>query len=300
MSGQEAGSAGRAVLLGQLEFGRGKIGESASFDESEIGLILGDYVRPLTVHRTADCVDGRPIVSLADPSVSQDAIHSRVAEQMPGGLVFAVTCAAVGANMAIVRDAKDFKQAYLTMYEILTSLGYEDGGHAHCGASTFLEQSVEHEVELDAKVDTIGAIRPGSKPTSQIAKQNRKHKKELLLSGFYSKWDNHFHEEFLFEKAPHNFATLESDDTPLAGHYEKLVLAVSKSGYGLAKNPLVSETGHMAFGLTTSSPTRIIEDIGPRIKASDQELARFLYEFDASGLDIFNILTAKGIKVYTV
>jgi hypothetical protein len=285
--------------ISELDFGTGQIGQDAHFDRTELGDHLASSTRLITVHNSADCVDGRRIISLADGTTDPEILAKRVAHQLAGGLVLAVTKAATAADLAVVRDAKSFKDTYIILHDFLSELGYRDSGHVDCGASKKVKDSVIDQVPFDSLLGVVGAIRDHEGAQAEIARANLATKQRKLEEGFYDSWSNTWHEDFLSQRAPENFAELEGDDTPLNGHYEEALYLVPKPGYGLAKNSFIHSSGSMVFCETTHTALNLVTAIANKIHASEQERRRFLFEFDADGPSVLNKLVAKGLAVFS-
>lgn len=275
-------------LVANLPFGEGSIGAEGygvgGPEAQEAFLIeLGRAIRPITHPHTANCVDGRRILRFADGTDDPYALNSYVTHQLAGGLVLATTKAATAADLIIVRDAKDFKTAYLTMYEFLTSLGYKDGGHADCGASKQVEHSVHNQLTAPTTLATLPALMAVPENVSGLVDSIYLRRKRLLESGFYGGWDNGWHEDFLSEMVPENFAVLETDESPTSGHQEKGLLLVTKEGYGFAKNSHNSKTGQQVFAETTHTMPNLAKYLGSALSLSPVEEMRFNVAFTDEG-----------------
>jgi hypothetical protein len=291
-----------ATFVAGLPFGEGKIGISPALKGQEeydaFAQALGDCTVPLTVTNTADCVDGRRTIALGN-GINDDAIlEQRVAPQLPGGLVLAVTKAAVGADIAILRDAKGFKDAYLKMYDVLTALGYEDGGHKGCGASGGVESSVTKHIDDDPLFQTVSLLTPVDDSTANLVRLGLYTKQKRLAEGFYGDWSSEWHEGFLMDKVPHNFSILEADHTETHGHRELATYTVTSDGFGFAKNRFISRTGQQAFGETIATADKLTSDIIAQIGGSAEERARLRLEFAVDTPQVFNGLAVKGMPVF--
>jgi hypothetical protein len=265
-------------FISNLPFGEGAIGAtgfsiSGQEEQNDFAQMLNMAVRPITKPKTASCVDGRAFLRFADGTDNPDVLENYVTHQLAGGLVLATTKAAVAAGLVIVRDAKDFKSAYLTMFDYLSALGYEDGGHAGCGASKNVKSSVEKELPLDILRGVTPAFRPLPNDFNSLLLSNAETKRRLLEEGFYDNWSHEWHEGFLNENVPQNFAILETDEGPTSGHYEEAVVLIGQAGYGLAKNSLIKKTGQQVFAETTHTPATLVSEIAQAVGMSSLERA---------------------------
>jgi hypothetical protein len=294
----------RAKFITGLPCGQGAIGKEGALETSEefstFAEALADNTCRLTKINTVDCVDERRTIALGDGTVDPDILANRVVAQLPGGLVLPVTKAAVAADLVVVRDAKDFTAAYLTMYELLTGLGYEDGGHKGCGASKLVEKSTEEEVEIGSLLGSLPVVMDTNDETPRVVSMNRETKRRRLSDGYYGTWSPAWHEAFLADKVPQNFSILADDpDDPVThGHHSRGIYAVSEDGYGFAKNKFIDATGLEAFSYTVSAANTITRDIIKAIGGSDLERARLRTELGVDAPQVLNQLVVKGHPVF--
>jgi hypothetical protein len=285
-----------------LDFGEGKIGADGFKLDGETAEVFADQINscvvPITKPNTANCPDGRGIVSLADGTKDPNILEDYVTHQLLGGLGLAVTKAASAANLVIIRDAKGLKDAYETMYGVLSDVGFEDGGHVGCGASIQAEASVAKQLPEQTVLGALPVFRPVPENVASLYGANLATKQRLLESGYYGKWDNLWHEAFLADKVPQNFAILAKDDGPTSGHYEEGVATIKQPGYGFAKNRFIRTTGHQIFAETAHTPVTLVDEISKRITVSPVERARFLLEFDVEVPHVLNQLVAKGLPLF--
>ena len=288
------------VLAARLPFGVGAVGKHHGLEtpeqEAEFAQQLDAYVRPLTVANTADCVDDRPTVALGDGTNDPEVLSHRVVYQLAGGLGLAVTKAAVGADAAYLRDAKDIKDAYLTTVDLLVKVGFTEAGHKDCGASKSVEKSVANELPEDQLLVALPALTNVDEKTGYYLQRNWETKRQRLEAGFYGTWSNGWHEDFLSERFARNFSILAEDpnDHETYGHQALGVLSIQKDGYGFAKTAFARETGRMAFADT---PT-LIEQILFRIGGSDEERARLALELGVDPAQVLNGLTYKNFPAF--
>jgi hypothetical protein len=200
----------------------------------------------------------------------------------------------VAANAALVRDAKDIKQAYQQVYDVLTKMGYEDGGHAGCGASGKVEASVVKPVPREIALPTIGAIIDIDQSRTALFDRNAAHKQQLVDKGFYSVWDKAWHEDFLQTHAPQNFSFLKTENDPVHGHKAEGVLVVKQLGKGFAKNAFYEDTGQMSFGVT---PTEVL-DIAYKLGGTTEEREALTVALVTDLIDVSAQLVAPGLPVF--
>ena len=294
---------GRVRLIARLPFGEGQIG-AAGFsldslaDQQAFSEQLKDHIQLLSNSKTADCVDGRKIIALADGTTDPRLLIARVVPQLPGGLGLATTKAAVGANLALIRDAKSFQAAYETIHDLLTIAGYQDAAHVDCGASKNVEASVAKQLPSEVMLGTLPTLRSQAVHVGTLLAQNWQTKSHRLEAGFYGQWSSSWHEDFVSSKSPDNFSILETDTTPTHGHSEQALIVIRDESKGLAKNSFIADSGEQVFGLTAQTPALLIKDLAKTLTVSQREMKRFLLEFDVDGPQVLNCLTAQGIPVF--
>lgn len=288
--------------IAYLPFGVGLIGGAGSWatDEEEYAAQLSRAVRPLSCANTADCVDERPTVELGDGTRDVSQLEGRIVPQLPGGLGLAVTKAAVAADLAAIRDTANFKQAYEAMSNLLDRLGYEDGGHADCGASKGVEASVATEIDKASMLAVLPAVCADRSDMTALLDTNLRTKRRRLHDGYYGAWDNRWHEGYLAARYPRNFSILAVDhnDKLTHGHHAQAVLLVKRPGMGFAKNSFVRTTGRQAFADTLAFADDLTAGIAARLGGSLEERTRFRLELGADPLGVLNILVAEGMPVY--
>lgn len=281
------------LAIGKDEAGRvnGRHDSEESLDR--FGTELGKHTYQLTVTNTADCMEERRTTDqggIIDPAV----LRRRVVSQWPGGLVLATAKAAVAADAAYLRDARDFKDAYLKTFDLLTSLEYEDSGHAKCGASGLVEASAAEPVVREIALPTLSTIMEIDESRTQHFDSMFERKRQLARSGFYGTWDAGWHEDFLSQKAPHNFYHVKTEPDAVHGHYGKGVYVVTSVGEGFAKNAFFEDTGEMSFAVT---PPKVLE-VAQKIGGSDAEREAIIVAFAADLLDVSDKIVAPGMPVF--
>lgn len=277
---------------GDLAFGIGKFGSPLETRESKILLAseAEDYTGEITILRLADCVDDRFIIQFAAGSNDPAVLRTRAVYQQPGGTILHFTKAAVAANLAIVADAKDFNHAYQLVYNYLVTLGWEDSGHADCGASKNVELSVANPLPaglLLPTLDEIIGLAENPAERASVVRQNEAHKHELLHNGFYSKWSNEAHEDHLRQNAPQNFATLSKEHDP----YGLLIIRKPKTGF--LKNQFIKATGKRIFAATTEQWEIAVNQLCPL----EEEKARMRVALADDLLTVSNTLIEPGMPL---
>ena len=288
------------VLAARLPFGMGAVGNRYALEtpqeEAEFAEQLDAYVRPLTAANTADCVDDRPTIALGDGTDDPEVLSKRVVYQLAGGLGLAVTKAAVGADAAFLRDAKSFKDAYLTTVDFLVTLGFTEAGHKGCGASKAVESSVANELpEADLMV-ALPALTDVDDKTAYYLERNWETKRQRLETGFYGTWSHEWHEGFLSERFARNFSILADDpnDHEVRGHNASGALVIKVPNVGFAKTAFARETGKMAFADT---PT-LIPELLFRMGGSDEERGRLALELGVDPAQVLNGLVVKDFPAF--
>lgn len=288
------------TLVGRLPFGEGAIGKKfpllTAEEEMAFGQELATYVRPLTITNTADCVDDRPTVALADSSIGEEEIKNRVTPQLPGGLGLAVTKAAVAADLALLRDTTGFKDAYTKMVSFLMELGYSEAAHKGCGASKLVEASIASEIPEKDIMIALPALTTVNEQTSYYFGRNWQTKRQRLEDGYYGDWSASWHESFVSDHFPQNFSILaeDPDDHETGGHHASGLLVIQRPGFGLAKTALATATGKMAFGETPSIIPELIHKIG----GSSEERARLSLELGVDPAQVLNKLVIKEFPAF--
>lgn len=282
------------LAIGADQEGRIRPALKSETEIRHFGDELARHTARLTVINSMDCMDDRPTIELGDGTSDPAALRERIAPQWAGGLVLATAKAAVAANADYLRDAKNFQDAYLKTYDLLISLGYQDGGHAGCGASKLVEDSVASPVAREIALPSLAAVMEINDQRTRLFDVNALHKQQLLDSGFYSGWDPAWHEDFLTQKAPQNFSRLKTAEDAVHGHYAKGVYAVVKEGYGFAKNAFYEDTGEMSFGVTLP----IVQEVAFKVGGSDSERDALLVGFGTDLLDVSDKLVAPGLPLF--
>jgi hypothetical protein len=286
--------------VAQLPFGQGLIGKRNALLTAEAKVEFGDTLRQYTVAlavaNTADCGDERLTVSLGDGTNDLAVLRKRIVPQLFGGLGLATTKAAVAANAAYLRDAKDITEAYHITVKTLQELGEEDGGHAGCGASGSVEQSVDKAPLLEQLLAAMPVFMPMDERARQLLGQNGIQKRRRLEEGFYGNWNPKNHEDFLSQHTPHNFSYLAVDenDHETHGHNASGIYVLKAAGAGFAKNAMIHETNREALTVTTAK----MFDIAKKLGGSKDEITRITLGFAEDTLDVSNVLVTPGIDVF--
>jgi len=249
---------------------------------------LRGHTKPLTIIKSADCMDDRPTLRLGDDTTDLEVLKKRIVRQLPGGTGLAITKAAIAADLALVKGTKDIKAAYELVYQWIVDNDYEDGGHAGCGASKFVEASVSEPVAPEIALPTLGAIMAVNESRTAAFQTNATTKDHRLQDGFYSTWDPAWHQEFLMAKAPHNFSFL--DET----HKADAVYLITGTGSGFAKNEFTEDTHQEAFGVTVS----MMEELAVKLGNTEEERDRLRVGFAIDLLDVSDKLVAPGLPVF--
>lgn len=291
-----------ATQVARLEIGKDQEGRIKSQLDSQEQIdhfaeILTEHKQPVTISNTADCMDDRPTISLADGTTDQGQLAERVTYQLPGGLGLAIAKAAVAANAAFVRDAHDFKSAYILTSDLLKSLDYEDGGHEKCGASANVENSIASTVAEPILIPTVGAVVRLDDSNLDLFAKIQRNKHQKLEQGFYGSWDSGWHEDFLSQRYPQNFSKLKTASDVVHGHYAQGAFIIEESGMGFAKNAFYNDTSEMAFGITSPNSKFIIELVNILSGIPEERVALLLALPD----DLVNVsdkLLAPGMPVF--
>lgn len=247
----------------------------------------GEATRPVTVKKAAFCIDERGLIRLGDIT-DKAQLRDVVAHQLPGGTYLAATKAAVAANAAVIRSAKDFNEAYDVVAGTLNRAGYEDAGHDGCGASAKAEHSVREQVDPGVAYGTlnaVGAAREGDQAAFAAMHAN---KQALTESGFYSAWNPAEHKARVTRTAPQNYSYLETAEDATHGHHASGIFLPSEEGVGFAKNAFIEDTGAQLFAYTHQFAVELSEHLG----GSDEERHMIALGFGYDLLDVSNQLIA--------
>lgn len=255
---------------------------------------LSTHTAEITNPKTVVCMEDRPDVGFADGKNDPAELREQAFYQWPGGLVLAATKAGVAANAAFLRDATTMQQAYELTFGVLTGMGYEDGGHAGCGASGKVEASIVTPVPREIALPTLGALTEMTDAHVALFDRNAAHKQALLDKGFYSGWTQAWHESFLQEHAPQNFSFLRTEHNPVHGHAADGVFILGQLERGFAKNAFFEDTGQMSFAVT---PPKVME-LAQKLGGTDEERQALLVAFCTDLLDVSAQLVAPGMPAF--
>jgi len=277
-----------------LAFGSGKCSSPLSVLTQKITLAdeIDNNLGKIIDDSVADCIDDRLIIGFAAGSNDPYRLQHRVVYQQPGGTVLHFTKAAVAANLSVIADARDFKQAYQRMFALLTNLGWQDSGHVDCGASKNVERSVAEPLssdELIVMIDRLIGNAENQAERRDLISQNEAHKYQLLNKGFYGSWTAVDHEKHLREKVPQNFATLAGEHNPYG------VLVIQEPGYGLVKNQYIKTTGRPVFTATTAQWDKVIKQLCPLVIEQERMYAALADDL----FSVIKILCAPGMPFFT-
>lgn len=286
--------------VAELSFAYGKVGERHQLADAEAEAAfadrLGAHTSEVTKPNTADCIDERVTLRLADGTDDPDLLKTRVVYQLPGGEGLAATKALVAANAAIIQGTKSMWEAYLKVSALLEQMGEEDGGHEGCGASKGVESSVANPIAPELLVPAMGLFVPTDEYTTGLITRNAENKRQRLEDGFYGNWDPSKHADYLIEKWARNFSYLEVDphDHETAGHNASAIYAVGEENAGLAKNAFVADTGQWVFGLTPRKMRQLADMLG----GSSQERDAIMVGFADDVLHVSAGLVRKDMPVF--
>ena len=301
-SGMDTNRTQQAALITKLSFGRGAVGRRYPLTTAEavttFGSELAQYTRPLTVHNTADCGDGRPIVRLANGVADPALLRERVAPRWFGGLGLATTKALVAADHWLVRDARTMQQAYeITSTFLSRELRQRDAGHAGCGASNAVVDTgkADKAIVPELLVPSVRLFVPDADEATVMAITTTK--AHRLEDGFYAGWNPTWHTDYLTQRFPENFAYLadDPDDPEVHGHNESGLYVVTHEGDGFAGNAFTENTGgSQAFVLTPSKIAEIAHSLG----GSDAERLVLMAAFADDALHIGAGLVTADLPVF--
>ncbi|HLZ15037.1 MAG TPA: hypothetical protein VKQ34_03520 [Candidatus Saccharimonadales bacterium] len=288
-------------VIGHLQrVGQGNIGRGRQLElvdkQHNAEVAAARAIRPCTNRRVAYCIDERAIIRLGDitnPNVLRDI----VVPQLPGGTVLAATKAAVAANIGLVRDAADFKEAYLRVRGVLTNAGYFDAGHDDCGASKQAGTSVEQPVAAGIVAENLHSLGVWRPEDERRLAQQMKQKAGLADRGYFASWSPEVHRELLMKSSPEHFSFLAVDDNDHVthGHLASGALILGEEDDGFAKNAFTEDTGLQLFAHSDWFARELSGVLGVGEEVPALELA-----FRADLLDVGNRLFAPENSSLTV
>lgn len=286
--------------LGQVNSGYGHIGENDRFltDSDRLNFVdqLSSYTHSITKYNTAACGDGRPTLNYADGTTNYHHISQRIDYQLFGGLGLASTKAAVAANLEIISNARNFSEAYFMISNFLAINGEEDGGHYGCWASATVESSVSNRIADNEQKSFLSRLITFDYETESMLNEINKNKIQKLDSGYYSIWDLQEHEQYLKNRFPQNFATL--DDSPsskLHNHHEAALYLITEERQGFDKNNFTKDNnGLQSFAVTINK----YQQIGTLLAKDIEERKRFLLAAYDDTLQVGSGLVIRGLPVF--
>jgi hypothetical protein len=279
--------------VASLSFGRGKVGLRyplvGNTAVGEFKAELAHDTQELTKANTADCGDERLTVGLADGTTDREVLRSRIVPQLFGGIGLAAAKAAVEADAAFLKDARNFWDAYLKTSDLLVRLGYEDAGHFGCGASGSVESSVAGQIDPEPLSAAVGLLVPDDGGNAALLGKNTVTKRQRLNEGFYGVWNPQDHLDYLNEKFPQNLSTLLEDpqDHETHGHNASGLYVVTRPGHGFRKNG-------KAFAVSLP----LMAELAGKLGGSNEERRRILLGFPDDTLHVGAGLVVPGFPVF--
>ncbi len=278
----------------------------------------------------AVCVDGRcAMCTAADVATEASVLEATdptefkkppVTYQLPGGLFFAATAAAVEAEWSGLRpDTANFADAFMQVSDFLKSLGYEDGGHtsqfaydsdsktscgADDGAVPAREVVVAAELADEAKrraIDATVAAMNG-KTYEQMSADEIKMQDEmrartmaLLDARFYDGYSSVEHREAVRKEYPANQQVLVEQHDATHGHAEAALVLVADLELTPDRDVL-AQKGMQAFIHSKAFADQIADIMG---RGSEREAQKLRFAFDRGLVVIADgKLIAPGMPVF--
>lgn len=249
------------LKIGQPNHANDKLGPGYELvdqqDIEQIGYAAHACSGHPTIYNTAFCMDARPIVQLGNIT-DPDELRDIATYQLQGGIFFAATMGAIGANANIVRDSDNFMDAYISVARAL-SPQYKDAGHAGCKATVTAEQTIKSPLDPEkafALAQGARMLDPRGVYTKGMFEKIHDNKKELIKDcpDFFHGWSLETHKDLIKRSSGLNYyAHLDTGEVgdPVAGHHPS-ALFVPESTFAFAKNRFVEETGRKLLVLTMS------------------------------------------------
>ena len=290
-----------APFVARLQIGAnepGRIQSKLEDDEQvgQFGEMIAEHVHEPTVTNTADCIDERLTIRLANGQADPRLLSERLVYQLPGGLYLAVTKAMVAANAAYLARARNIREAYEMTDDLLTGFGFVDGGHAVCGASTLVEKSVALQPHREILLPTVNAIIAINRDKERQFDEIQKHKQRRLEEGFYGGWNPSWHEKRLADRVPQNFSYLATQPDEVHGHYGDGIVVIDAPGKVFAKNEFTNTTGKSAFAATMP----IADRIAGLAAGTEEEKSRIQIAFRDDLVIVGHQLLAKDFPAYAI
>lgn len=285
------------LQIGANEPGRVKSKLENNEEIALFGEMLAEHVSTPNKVNTADCIDERITIKLGNGDADPSEMADRIRYQLPGGLILATTKAFVAADVPQIRQAKSFREAYEMTFDYLKGFGYEDGGHAKCGASALVEKSVAEAPERKILLSTVGALVNVEGENEHIFDEVQANKARKLSEGFYGGWKPEWHEGWLQRQAADNFSFLATNSDAVHGHYGDGLLIINSNNAAFAKNQFTNTTGKSAFAATMPLADTIARLAAP----ADEDLQkRISMAFRDDLVIIGHQLLAKDFPVYSI
>jgi len=286
--------------IAKLSFANGNVGRryplvgpeaEAAFAEQ-----LGRHTYEITIPNTADCIDERRTIRLADGTNNPAILKARVVHQLPGGEGLAATKALIAADAGLIQGTKSMWEAYEKVSTMLKEMGEEDGGHEACGASKAVQSSVAEAIHIDVLVPTVGLFVPSSSHTTDLIKRNAENKRRRLEDGFYGSWEPSKHADYLISNFPQNFSYLgvDNNDRETGGHNASAAYVVTDEGVGFGKNVFIEDTGRQSFALSQ----RKMQQLAHMLGGSPQERDAIMIGFVDDALHVAAGLACEDMPVF--
>lgn len=302
-------------LIGELDWAEGRVGVGHTpVDEAkkqQVASLLDHNTLPITsvenhprraenalgINLPIGCMDERLLVSVGldankidDPKILQHFSYY----QLPGGADLATAKAAVLADVAILRDKKDFVDVFSMVSQILKESGIINMPHDGCGARKYVRTSIDEAADSDTMYHTLRGL--GVDDTGQlmdIVQANNDHAKALAADGFFDSYTTDFYDDFMRASHPKTFTYLKAENDETHGHYGSSVLFV-RPGHYFDNYGYNQESGRYSFALTFE----ILGKLASLFCISDYEQERMVQAYRMDTLNVAKQIVMPGMPMY--
>ena len=302
-------------LIGDLSWAKGSVGAGrvpvGNVERQQVGVMLARHTLPVTsianhpiraenklgLTLPIGCMDDRLLVSVGldenkidDP----DTLRNFPIFQLPGGADLATAKAAVLADLAVVRDQKDFVGVLKLVSRTLKENRIINMPHDDCGARKYVKTSIDEAADNDTMHQTLltlGINDSGS--LLDIVQSNNKHGKELSKDGFFDSYTPEIYDDLMRSYHPETFTYLKAENDEMHGHYGSSVLFVQPDHY-FDNYGYHQESDRYSFALTLG----VVAKLASLFCVSEYEYERMVQAYPMDTLNVAKQIVMPGMPVY--
>ena len=293
---------------GNVGLGRVPVGET---ERQQVSVMLARHILPvasiayhprrvendLDIALPIGCMDERLLVSVGldenkidDP----DTLRNFPIFQLPGGADLATAKAAVLADLAVVRDQKDFVDVLKLVSRTLKENGIINMPHDGCGARKYVKTSIDEAADNDTMHQTLltlGVNDSGS--LLDIVQSNNEHGMKLSADGFFDSYTPEIYDDLMRSYHPETFTYLKAENDEMHGHYGSSVLFVQPDHY-FDNYEYHQESDRYSFALTLG----IVGKLASLFCVSKYEHERMVQAYYMDTLNVAKQIVMPGMPVY--